>query len=115
MSFEEHIKEWVSADNKLKILNDKSRELRTNKNNITNNILKFVETNKLNEASINISDGKLKFASVKQTGTITLKLVENCLKDCLENEELVDKIMTHIKDSRVSKETLDIKRSYFDK
>ena len=115
MSFEEHIKEWVSLDNKLKILNDKLREIRTSKNNLTNNILQFVETNKLNEASINISDGKLKFASVKQTGTITLKLVENCLKDYIDNQELIDNIMTHIKNSRVSKETLDIKRSYLDK
>ena len=115
MSFENQIKEWVALDNKIKILNDKCREVRNEKNEVTSKILNFVETNKLNEASVNISDGKLKFASTKQTNTITLKLVENCLKDFISNEDLVNSIMSHIKNSRNTKETLERKRSYLDK
>ena len=115
MSFEEHIQHWVELDNKLKILNDKCREIRTHKNELTNNIVSFVETNKLNEASINISDGMLKFSPTKHTTGITLKLIEKCLSDYIDNDELIENIINHIKASRVSKETLEIKRSYINK
>ena len=115
MSFEKYIQNWVELDNKLKILNEKSREIRNEKNSLSSNIIAFVETNKLNESSINISDGKLKFAPTKQTTTITLKLIEKCLKDYIDSDELVNDIVTHIKKSRDTKENLEIKRSYNNK
>ena len=112
MSLEENIKKWVSIDNQLKTVTDKAKELREAKNNMEEVILDYVEAKKMNNATINISDGKLRFVSTKQTAPLTLKYVEECLASCIKNEEQVSLIMTHIKESRETKYVPDIKRTY---
>ena len=112
MSFEQSIKEWVSIDNKIKEYNDGLRELRQRRSDLSQRVYDHVNANNLNHATVQISDGKLKFQSVKVTQPITLKFVKQCLLDCISNEEDVDKIMEHIKESRESKYVDDIKRFY---
>jgi hypothetical protein len=112
MSLEENIKKWVSFDNQLKTLNEKTKELREIKNSTEQQILDYIETKKMNNATVNISDGKLKFVSTKQTAPLTLKYVEECLSNCIKNEEQVTTIMNHIKESREVKYVSDIKRTY---
>jgi hypothetical protein len=112
MSFEENIKNWVAIDNQIKALLEKTRELRENKNKTEEAIMTYVKTNKLSDAVVNISDGKLKFVNAKQTVPITLKFVEECLFKCIKSEEQVKQIMNYIKDSRETKYSPDIKRYY---
>jgi hypothetical protein len=110
MSFEENIKKWVALDNQLKTLNEKTKQVRDDKNNLEEGIMTYVETNKLSNATVNISDGKLRFVSSKQTAPLTLKYVEECLSKCIGNESQVTQIMKVIKESRDVKYTADIKR-----
>lgn len=112
MSFEENIKNWVAIDNQIKLLNEKTKELRENKNTTEEAIMTYVKINKLANAVVNISDGKLKFVNIKQTAPLTLKFVEDCLKKCIKSEEQVKQIMNYIKESRESKYSPDIKRYY---
>jgi hypothetical protein len=112
MSLEENIKKWVSIDNQLKTLSDKTKELRETKNNTEQLILEYVETKNMKNATVNISDGKLRFVETKQTAPLTLKYVEECLNDCVKNDEQVAAIMKHIKESREIKYVPDIKRTY---
>ena len=63
MSFEQQIQQWVTLDNQLKLLNDKAKVLRDNKNKLSENILSHVETQNLHSSTIEISDGKLKFSN----------------------------------------------------
>lgn len=112
MSFEDSIKEWVSIDSKIKQHNEELRELRQQRNDLTQRVYDHVNNNNLNHATVQISDGKLKFQSVKVTQPITLKFIKQCLNDCIPNEEHVNTIMDHIKNSRESKYVDDIKRFY---
>jgi hypothetical protein len=112
MSFENHIKEWVTIDNKLKILNSTLKDLRSERNNLGEEIIQYVETNNLNHATVKISDGQLRFTQMKQTAPLTLTYVNQCLKDCIGSEETVQKIMKYIKEKRDAKYIPDIKRSY---
>lgn len=112
MSFEENVKKWVAVDNQLKALNEKSKELRETKNNMEESIMTYVRSNKLTNAVVNISDGKLKFVTTKQTAPLTLKFIEECLSKCIKSDEQVKQIMNYIKDSRESKYVPDIKRYY---
>jgi len=112
MSLEENIKKWVSVDNQLKTLNEKTKELRDIKNNTEQVILDYVETNKMTNATVNISDGKLKFVSTKQTAPLTLKYVEECLTHFIKNTDQVTTIMDYIKETREVKYMPDIKRTY---
>lgn len=111
-SFEKNIQKWVSIDNQLKILNEKTKELRDEKNDLLEDINVYIETNKLNNASIDISDGKLKFVQSKTTQPLTLKFVENCLSNIIQDSKQVTQIMKYIKDKREKKEISEIKRYY---
>jgi len=110
--FQESIKAWVAVDNELKIINNRARELREARNDIQGEILEYVETNKLSNATVNISDGQLKFSNVRHQSALTYKHVKECLLKCIDSEEDVNKIMKYIKQTREVKYVPDIKRSY---
>tara|TARA_B110001450_G_scaffold149551_1_gene139737 strand:- start:188 stop:535 length:348 start_codon:yes stop_codon:yes gene_type:complete len=110
--FQKNIQDWVTVDNQIKTLNQQIKELRGNRSSLTNNIFTYAENNNLENAVIQISDGKLKFQNLKQTAPISFKLVKEVLNECIDNEEHVDAIITAIKNKRESKFTYDIKRTY---
>lgn len=112
MSFEEHIKHWVSLDNKIRDLNTQVKELRSKRTSLTDKINSYVNENDLNKAIINISDGKLKFQNVKTQQPLTLKFIKQCLDDCIKDENDVDMIIKYIKSQRETKVTEEIKRYY---
>lgn len=112
MSFEQNIQQWVSIDNQMKLLNDKMKELREKKNVISEQINSHIETSQLNNVSIKISDGQLKFINVKETQPLTFKYLETCLSEIIKNEEQVKKIVEYIKNKREVKYVPEIKRLY---
>jgi hypothetical protein len=110
MSFEENIKKWVAIDNQLKTLTEQTKKMREEKNTAEETIMNYVATNKLENATINITNGKLRFVNTKQTPPLTMKYVEECLRKCMSNETQVKQVMQVIKDSREVKYSADIKR-----
>jgi len=112
MSFENQIQQWVQVDNQMKSLNEKLKELRDLKNNISEKIHIHVEENQLNTAAVKISDGQLKFVKIKETQTLTFKYLETCLSEIIKNEEQVKKIVEYIKNKREVKYIPEIKRFY---
>jgi hypothetical protein len=112
MSFEQQIQQWIAIDNQIKILNDKMKELRNKKNNISEQINTHIETSQLSESSIKISDGQLKFIKVKETQQLTFKYLETCLSEIIKNEDQVKKILDYIKNKREVKYVPEIKRLY---
>ena len=109
--FQENIKKWVSLDTQLKNINNEAKNIRSQKQELNENIYEFVNTNNLSTNSVRISDGRLKFQTIKQTSPLTLGHVQGCLLDLFTEEE-TDKIMEHIRNKRNVKEIKDIKRFY---
>jgi hypothetical protein len=114
MSLEENIKQWVRIDDQIKLINDKVKELKDQKNHLEDNILVYVEKNNLENATAKITGGKLKFITTKQTAPLTLKYVEECISKVVTNQTQINQIMECIRQEREVKFTKDIKR-YFDK
>ena len=112
MSFETSIQKWVTLDNQIKTVGDHLKDLRTERNDIGDNIITYVETNNLNNVVVKISDGKLRFGVTRNTAPLTLRHVELCLNKCISDGEKVGAIMKYIKDTRDVKEITDIKRTY---
>ena len=111
-SFQENVKNWVQLDSQLKTLNEKTKELRNQRNDLSNGIFDFVDDNNLSSSTIKIYDGRLKFAQNKQTAPLTLGFLETCLSDIINDEEKVIQIMEYIKQKRDVKYVPDIKRFY---
>jgi len=112
MNFENQIQQWITIDNQMKILNDKMKELREKKNSISQQINTHIETSQLNNTSVKIRDGQLKFVNVKETQQLTFKYLETCLSEIIKNEEQVKKIVEYIKNKREVKYVPEIKRLY---
>ena len=107
------IKQWVSLDNKLKVLNEKCKEIREEKGEISDKINMFVEENNLEDNVVEITGGKLKFTKNKSQGSITYKFLEKCLGELFTDEQ-IERIIEHVKNSRETKFEPEIKR-YFTK
>lgn len=111
-TLETKIKRWVELDNKIKLTSDEVRDIRTEKSVINDEILEIVEEKQLSKATVNISDGKLKFVQSKHAAPLTLAYIEKCLSNLITNGNQVEQIMTYIKKNRETKTTMDIKRVY---
>jgi hypothetical protein len=112
MEFTEQIKEWVAIDNKVRLLNEEVKAMRSMRTDMTANIMNLAEEKNLGNPIIEITDGKLKFNNFKITSPLTFKLLKRCLQDCIGNNEHVEKIMTYIKENREYRYIKDIKRTY---
>jgi hypothetical protein len=110
MSFENQIQQWVSLDNQLKQMNEKVKEIREKRNTLEKNITNYASSNNLSNSTIQISDGKLKFANTRVPEPITFKYLENTLGEIIKNESQVKLIMEYIKNKRNIKIVPEIKR-----
>jgi len=110
MNFENQIQQWVSLDNQLKQLSDKTKELRDKRNQLEENITNYASSNNLSNATVKISDGKLKFVNTKIQEPLTFKYLEKTLNEVIKNETQVKLIMEHIKQKRAVKIVPEIKR-----
>lgn len=110
MNFERQIQQWVSVDNQLKTLNEKIKELRDSKQQLSSSILSHVEKNNLSNSTIQTGDGKLKFIQSKTVQPVTFKYLETCLKEIIKNENQIKQIIDYIKQKREMKYAFEIKR-----
>ncbi len=110
MSFESKIQQWVSLDNHLKQLNEKVKDLRDKRNDLEENITSYASENNLSNATVKISDGRLKFANTKVQEPLTFKYLEKTLGEVIKNEAQVKLIMEHLKQKRSFKMVPEIKR-----
>lgn len=112
MSFESNIKEWISLDNKMRILAQETKLLREQKSNINSQIMNHVDDNSMKSATVKISDGRLRFVDTSTTSPLTLKFVQTCLMQCLQSDKQVEQIMNYIKEQREVKVKTEVKRYY---
>ncbi len=114
-TLEKKIQKWVELDNEIKNANEEIKDIRTEKSIINDEIIEIIQEKQLLKATVNITDGKLRFVTTKQTAPITLSYLEKCLKEIITNEAQVEKIMTYIKNKRETKTFTEIKRVYNEK
>jgi hypothetical protein len=110
MSFENQIAQWVSIDNQLKIVNEQTKVLRDKRNTLSENITQYAANNNLSNATVQISDGRLKFANTRVAEPLTFKYLEKALGEVIKNESQVSLIMKHLKEKRNIKTIQEIKR-----
>jgi hypothetical protein len=110
MDFNQQIQQWVTIDNQMKQLNDKIKELRDRKSDLHQQIFVHVTNEKLDNSTVLIPDGRLKFVKIKETQPLTFKYLEKCLLDIIKKEEQVSIIMNYIKENREAKFSNEIKR-----
>ena len=110
MSLEENIKNWVRLDNYIKELNEKIKYYKQEKVKYNTNIIEYITNNDLDNVTIRISDGKIKFLDMNYSQPLTYKFIYECLIKFFNNENTVDEIINFIKSERNIKTIKEIKR-----
>ena len=110
-TFIQNIKKWVMLDSQIKLIGDKTKQLRQLKTQLTESIVSYIQNNKRPD-KIEITDGELRFYDKKEYPPLTFTYVEKCLDEIIPNKEHVQYIMKYIKTHREIKTTLDVKRIY---
>jgi hypothetical protein len=108
----DNIKNWVQYDSQLKLLSDKTREVREKRGVIQAVILDQLKTKNMEKTVIEIGDGELKMVPKKEYSSLTFQYIEKCLTDIIPNKEHVDFIIEYLKTHREIKESTDLRRTY---
>ena len=94
---ESQIQQWVALDNQLKQYTDKAREIRNTRNSVSDHITSYIETQQLTNATVEITDGRLRFQNTKSTAPLTFKFIEQCLNEVIGDEWAGGNLTYHLK------------------
>lgn len=94
------IKEWVSIDNEIKILQKEIKDRRNNKKILTNSLIEIMKTNEID--CFDINNGKIMYSKNNVKKPITKKHLLNCLSNYFNNESGInsDNVVQFILDNR---------------
>ena len=110
--FIEKVKKWVVMDSQLKIVNEKTKQLRELKSQLNHQICDFMNNHNLAQNRITISDGELRLHEKKEYSAITFGYIQRCLADLIKDDTQVEFIIQYLKDNREVTTSSDIKRTY---
>lgn len=114
MSFEDNIRKWIQIDNSIKEKQLLIKQLKIEKEQYNENILEYMNENKLENATIKIGDGKLRLVENKVYANLSFKFICESLceffQDQENSEELVETIMNFLKEKREITMSVELKR-----
>jgi len=111
--FVENIQKWVILDKQLKLVNEKTKEIRENKHRLTNDICDYIQNKNLSTTKIEISDGELKMYEKKEYSPLTFTYIEESLAKILTDKSQVDYVIEFLKKNREVKYSVDIRRTLY--
>jgi hypothetical protein len=113
--FVESIRNWVILDKQLKIVNEKSKELRSKKSAIGDRICEFMEDQNIADKPIKINDqghSQIQMVEKKDYSPLTFSYIEERLAEIIEDEDQVDFIINYLRDHREINVYNDLKMVY---
>ena len=99
--FVDSVRQWVILDKQLKIVADKSKELRAKKTAIGDRVCEFMEDQNIADKPIKINgEGQLQLVEKKDYSSLTFSYIEERLAEIIEDEDQVDFIINYLRDHR---------------
>jgi len=105
----EQVKNWVILDQKIQMINEKTKQIRELKSTITTDICDYMKRNNIT-SNIGISNGELRMYDKKDYKPLTFTYVEKCLNEIIKDKTHVEYIIKYLKDNREITVSQDIKR-----
>tara|TARA_B100001758_G_scaffold171495_2_gene148429 strand:+ start:32894 stop:33241 length:348 start_codon:yes stop_codon:yes gene_type:complete len=98
----EHIRSWVTTENKIKQLRSELKQLNQSKKTISNDLIEIMKQNDID--AIDMNEGKLLYKKSIVKSPISKKHLIACLETFYKNDtEIVNELTSHILDTRESK------------
>ena len=109
--FAQNIQKWVVLDKQLKFVNEKTRQIRDTKNDLTNEICDYIQQKQWTNKPIEITDGIIKFVEKREYSPLTFAYIEECLDNLINDETKVDAIIQYLRDNREVRTTCELRRT----
>lgn len=111
--FKHDVSLWVTLENQIKVINEKTKKMREMKQAASERICKYIIENNVKN-KIKISDGELKaeikIYEKKDYSPLTFGYIETCLKKIIQDEEQVEYVIQFLKENREITTTPDIRK-----
>ena len=98
--FVQNVQKWVMVDMQLKKINEKTKELREHRKNLSESICQFIQTNHLEETKIEISNGEIKTVDKRDYAPLTFIYIEKTLGQIIKDKSQIDFIIKMLKENR---------------
>lgn len=110
IEFKENVKVWLQLDDDIKTLSDAMKERKKKKNELTPELLEFMEKYKIHD--LNTQDGHLKFQKSTRAQPVSKKYLISKLGDFFKSMNKGEKVVSFLYENRDKKETFNLKRIY---
>ena len=110
--FIEQVKRWVVLEKHVKTINEKLREIRAEKNEITVKICDYMDTHNLSQKQIALGDGAIRMIEKREYTPLSFAYIEECLETLISDKSQVDVIMNHLHENREIRVVNELKRTY---
>ena len=87
-TYVKRVQEWVELDNKVLRNKELIKDVTERKKQLEEDILEYVETNKLDSLCLNISDGTIKFGKRSSTQPLSIKYIRQTIEKYAEEKSL---------------------------
>jgi predicted transcriptional regulator len=110
--FVEHVKRWAAIEKQLKTINEKAKELRKQKSELSDAICQYMETHPISNNSIQLTDGQIRMSERKEYAPLSFSYIEECLETLIPEKEHVDVILDYLYEHREVRVINELKRTY---
>ena len=104
-----NVKRWVAIDKQLKLIHEKTKELRQLKHSCGKGICNYLSENPNLNNVVGITGGELRVYQKKEYSPLTFTYIETCLGEIIPNPSHVEAILKYLKEHREITMSEDIK------
>ena len=108
IEFKENAKTWFQLDDDIQTLNQAIKERKKKKNELTPELLDFMEKYKIHD--LNTQDGHLKYQKTIRSQPVSKKYLILKLGDFFKNMNKSEKVVNFLYEGRNKKESYNLKR-----
>lgn len=111
-TYVQKIQEWVRLDNQIMRMKEESSDFTDKKRELEEEIISFVTTKKLENLTINISDGAIKFSTTNSKAPMNYKSLKPILEKYSQEVAYINtnELLKYINDHLETKSKVSIKR-----
>jgi len=110
--FVNDLKMWATYDKQIKLLSEKTKDLRNQKSELGNRIVEFMQEKKIQDKPIELTDGQIKYVERKEYSPLTFTYIEDCLHKILADKDHVEFVIQYLRDNRKTSSVAELKRIY---
>lgn len=96
----EQVKQWAIIEKRIEQINANMQEYRRMKNALNDNIVNYLQENKLDNKRIPLNNGFIGVVNKKEYNGLSFSFLEECLNEIVTDKKTVKDIIHHVKDKR---------------